>query len=78
MLTDNILNIILMKSLSEKKQKTFKEGYSKIMKGFQKLSPNYSHTPQWKNPGDFIIKFSLYQESPNSITSTDTSVNLGI
>jgi len=30
-------------------------------------------TPQWSNPGDFFAKFSLYPESSNAATTTDTS-----
>jgi hypothetical protein len=66
-----------MKSISEKKQKKFKESYNNIMKGFQEKSQNFTQTPQWASPGDFITKFSLYQELPHSITSSDTAVNLG-
>ena len=68
-----------MKSKDEKDLKPFEEDYNTIMKDFQKqnLSP-YQPTPQWTNPGDFLIKFSLYQETPNSITSTDTSINIGL
>lgn len=65
-----------MKSKSEKKQ-TFEKEYNEIMKGFQNQNVYINQTPQWTNPNDFIVKFSLYQETPNSITSTDTSVNLG-
>ena len=70
-----------MKSKDEKKQSRLRrdeEEYNKIMKDFQKQNTPLSQTPQWTNPGDFIIKFSLYKEMPNSITSTDTSVNIGI
>jgi hypothetical protein len=65
-----------MKSIKEKKQECFEEDYKKIMKDFQKQNTPYFQQPQWTNSGDFIIKFSLFQEIPNSITSTDTSVNL--
>ena len=67
-----------MKSKDEKKQTAFEKDYDKVMKGFQKQNTPIAQTPQWTNPSDFIIKFSLYQETPNSITSTDTSVNIGI
>lgn len=67
-----------MKSKDEKKQKTFEEDYNKVMKDFDKQNISIPQNPQWINPGDFIVKFSLYQESPNSITSTDTLVNLGV
>jgi len=44
-----------------------------ILNGFQDPGIPSQPVPQWSNPTDFIIKFSLYQESPNSITSTETS-----
>lgn len=62
-----------MKTKKAKKQKSFEKEYNEIMKGYQN-SPN-TQTPQWSKPDDFIVKFSLYQETPNSITSTDTLVN---
>jgi hypothetical protein len=65
-----------MKTLNEKKQSIFEKDYEKIMKEFKNL---YVHKNiQWTNPNDFIVKFSLYQETPNSITSTDTHANIGI
>ncbi len=67
-----------MKSKADKKRKTFEEDYNKIMKDFHKQNAPFSQTPQWTNPNDFIIKFSLYQETPYSITSTDTSVYIGM
>lgn len=66
-----------MKSKDDKKQPTFEKDYNEIMKSFQNQSVPFNQTPQWTKPTDFIVKFSLYQETPNSITSTDTSVNLG-
>jgi len=64
-----------MKSKGEKKPTSFENDYNEIMKGFQNQN---TPIPQWTKPTDFIIKFSLYQETPNSITSTDTLVNLGL
>lgn len=58
-----------------KKQKAFEKDYDKIMKDFQKQDATFANHPQWISPGDFIVKFSLYQDSPNSITSTNTSPN---
>lgn len=55
---------------------SFEKDYNEIMKGFQYPNIPVIPTPQWTKPSDFIVKFSLYQESPNSITSTDTSVSL--
>jgi hypothetical protein len=65
-----------MKSKDDKKQTAFEKDYKEIMKDFQNQNTALIQTPQWTNPNDFIVKFSLYQESPNSITSTDTLVNL--
>ena len=67
-----------MKSKNEKKQKDLKENYQKIMKGFQKPESSPNQNSEWQKSGDFIVKFSLYQETPRSITSTDTSVTLGL
>lgn len=67
-----------MKSSDDKKQKTFEADYNKIMKISQNQHAPITPLPQWSNPNDFLVKFSLYQETPNSITSTDTLVNLGI
>ena len=62
-----------MKTKEMNKQKVFEKEYDKIMKDFQKQGTNFANLQQWINPGDFIVKFSLYQESPESITSTNTS-----
>jgi hypothetical protein len=62
-----------MKTKEMKKQEAFEKDYHKIMKDFQKQDAPFANQPQWINPGDFIVKFSLYQDSPNSITSTNTS-----
>ena len=67
-----------MDSKEKKQEDSFIEDYNKIMKDFQKEDNPLFQIPQWMNPGDFIIKFSLYEEIPNSITSTNTSINLGI
>ncbi len=66
-----------MKTQDEKKPKVFEEDYSKLMKDYRKPNVPFSPPHEWANPGDFIIKFSLYQDSPNSITSTDTSPVIG-
>lgn len=65
-----------MKSKDKKKKETFEGDYMKIMKNFQSQNAPCFQYPQWKYSNDFIIKFSLFQEVPNSITSTDTSVIL--
>jgi hypothetical protein len=66
-----------MKTKGNKKQMTLEKDYGAIMKGFQNQYLNVGAIPQWTKPSDFIVKFSLYQEYPNSIASADTSVNLG-
>lgn len=67
-----------MESSDDKKQETFENDYNEIMKDFQNKNTPLTSNPQWTNPSDFLVKFSLYQETPNSITSTGTLVNLGI
>ena len=66
-----------MKTKVGKKPTKFEKDYNKIMKGFPNQNTPVSTTPQWTTPSDFIVKFSLYQETPNSITSTNTFVNPG-
>jgi hypothetical protein len=66
-----------MRQDDQKEQLTFEEDYNMIMKDFQKENSLIAQTPQWANPNDYIIKFSLYQETPNSITSTETAANIG-
>ena len=63
-----------MKSKSGKKQTKLEKDYNQIMKGFQNQNAPLNQTPQWTNPNDFIVKFSLYEETPFGITSTDTLV----
>lgn len=65
-----------MDSEKQPKEITLEMEYNEIMKGFQYPSIPAQSVPQWSNPTDFIVKFSLYQESPNSITSTETSAIL--
>jgi hypothetical protein len=65
-----------MKSKDKKNQNTLEKDYSEIMKDFQTQEIPFTQTPQWSNPNDFIVKFSLYEETPNSITSKDTTVFL--
>ena len=63
---------------SSKELISFETDYNDLMKDFQ-FQRNLPTTPahEWKNPGVFTIKSSLYEESPNSITSSDTLVNFG-
>lgn len=63
-----------MKPTDEIKTKTFEKDYNEIIKGYQNQNPYINQSSQWTSPNDFIAKFSLYQETPNSITSTDTLV----
>ena len=65
-----------MESKDEKKQNSFEKDYNEIMKGFQNQNSPFIQNHQWIKPTDFIAKFSLYQETPNSITSSDILVNL--
>ncbi|MBU0486616.1 MAG: hypothetical protein KKD31_01530 [Bacteroidetes bacterium] len=67
-----------MKSKNKKISKAFEREYQEIMTGFQQQESFLTPKHQWNNPNDFIVKFSLYQETPNSITSTDTFVNLSL
>lgn len=48
----------------------------KLLNGFQPAQIPKTIAPQWVNPTDMFVKFSLYDETPNSITSTDTKVQL--
>jgi len=58
------------------RKKAFKKEYWGIMHGFNIQNNPCFQYQQWKDPKDFIVKFSLFQETPNSIASTDTSVIL--
>lgn len=55
---------------------TLEKEYEELMKDFENQNIPFQTTPQWTSPNDYIVKFSLYQEMPNSITSTETSVTL--
>jgi hypothetical protein len=65
-----------MESSEIKKMPSFEVEYNDLMKGYQIPNIPVAPLPQWTKPSDFIVKFSLYQETPNSITSTETSVCL--
>ena len=62
-----------MKAKEMKKLKTFEKDYDNIMKNFQKEETAFYNNTRWINPGDFIVKFSLYKESSDSVVSTNTS-----
>lgn len=68
--------MIPKKSKDNKEIKPFEKDYNNIVKDFHLQSIPIEQPIQWAKPGDFLVKFSLYQETPNSITSTDTTVNL--
>lgn len=63
-----------MKAKGMKKRKTIEEDYENIMKNFQKEDTPFYINTNWINPGDFIVKFSLYKESTDSVVSTNTSL----
>jgi hypothetical protein len=65
-----------MKKNEMKKQKTFERDYNNIMKSFQKENVPFNNNTTWINPGGFIVKFSLYNESTDSVVSTNTSAIL--
>ena len=65
-----------MKTKEKVSQKKFENDYNKIMKEFNCGNAPFNHNHQWTNPRDFIVKFTLFQDAPGSITSSDTSVNL--
>ena len=67
-----------MKPISAKKQKTFDDSYKKIMKSMPEQEFFQYKLNQWQSPSDSIVKFSLYQETPRSVTSTNTTANLGV
>lgn len=67
-----------MKSENENKQNSLEKEYAEIMKGFALRESPAFEPVRWTNLNDPIQKFSLYNETPNSITSTDTVVYLGI
>lgn len=78
MLNLNLNILMIMKSKTDKILKTIEKDYNKIINDFNGFNFPISHTPEWINPNDFITKFSLYQDTPNSITSTETSINIGM
>lgn len=63
-----------MGAKNDRKQVALEKDYREIMKDFQNPAVPITPIPQWTKPTDFIVKFSLYKESPSSITSTETTV----
>jgi len=61
-----------MKSQEEIDQEMFEKEYNELMQEFNKQALPVVQQPQWVSPCDYIPQFSLYQEVPNGITSTDT------
>ena len=53
---------------------SFQKEYADLMKGYVPVpSPNaWQHTQQWGRPSDYIPKFSIYPEAPNSVASAGT------
>lgn len=62
-----------MKKKETNNNQTFESDYDNIMKNFQKEDALFNNTTRWINHGDFIVKFSLYTESTDSVVSTNTS-----
>jgi hypothetical protein len=63
------------KKLKANERNPFENDYNKIMND----SNSYAflgQTPQWNNPKDFIVKFSLIKETPNSITTSNITTSL--
>lgn len=60
--------------ISDKNLKSLEKEYKAIVKNFDsnKLFNSNSSSPQWMSVNDSFVKFSLYNETPNSISSTDT------
>ncbi len=54
--------------------KSLERDYKKIVKDFQ--NPNNYTFREQINPNQYFAKFSLYQETPNSITSCNTKTIL--
>ena len=52
---------------------SFEKEYAKVTKG-NKTIPCPIQFPQWISPGDFFVKFSLYEETSSGTTATETSV----
>ena len=46
--------------------------YSKLMDGFNFNNKIINPTPQFHNPNDYFVKFSLYTEQESGKTSTGT------
>lgn len=61
------------KAPKKSRQDSFTKEYAEVTKGF-KGNPCYSVNPQWTNPGDFFIKFSIYNETSSGNTSSETSL----
>ena len=61
-----------MGTKANKKEVNFERDYNKIVNNQNPIPSLISQSQQWSNPNDYIEKFSLIKESPNSITSTNT------
>lgn len=65
-----------MKTKQKVSQDKFEQDYKKIIKESDDGNANILPNTQWSRPGDYIVKFTLFQDLPRSITSSDTTVNL--
>jgi hypothetical protein len=65
----------MSKSAKKPQKRNFEKEYAEIMKINQPVSAPVFHQ-QWTSPNDFFLKFSLYQDSPGSFTSTETSATI--
>ena len=61
-----------MAKKEKKKEKTFESDYNEIMQQGHEKNCICTEKNEWKTVGDYIRKFSLYPEIPNSITTTET------
>ncbi len=71
----------MKKKSSNREKHSLEVDYKKIVMDFNpvKLYNSGITTPtQFTNPNDLFVKFSLYNETPNSITSTNTLLTSSI
>jgi len=54
------------------KKRNFEKEYAEIMKSFKSHNNFYYGSLNNEQTIDYFVKFSLYQESPDSIISTNT------
>ena len=61
------------KTPTKSKQDSYSNDHAKVVKGF-KSDPCYETNPQWINPGDFFVKFSIYDQTSSGSTSSETTL----